>query len=200
MAGSNIYIDKRLWSSQTFSSNGTFNVPLGVNLVLVEMYGGGGGGAFMNPDVGMTSYVVYGGEAGERIHAHIPVTPGASIPVVIGVGGNGGFSPSTGITVGDNGTSTTFGSFKSRGGLGGGGAFMEGIGGEFVEKGAGRGRDSFRATGIGGINVFGGDAGYGNGGALGADGGIGAGGGAVVNVGTAGDGGDGICIVSWRQE
>lgn len=204
MAGSNVFFDNRFHESQTFTSSGTFTVPAGVDMVFVEMYGGGGSGCRVTS--AGSGYAIFGGESGERVHAHIPVTPGANISVSIGSGGAA--IPSGGSDViGNDGTATTFGSYKSRGGLGGG-YFVDGVAfnSDVFFKGMGRGQDSFRATG--GNNsgfVYGGDAGYGNGGngavgGNGGNGGLGAGGGsALASLVTSGAGGDGICIVFWKK-
>lgn len=185
MSGSNTFFDNRFYSSQTFTASGTFNVPVGVNMVFVEMYGGGAGGSA----VVSGSVIANGGGEGERIHAHIPVTSGGSVTITIG-GGTVGASTTGSTTIhAVDGGNTVFGSFKSPGGVGGGGG----------------GRDSFRATGgTSDANGQGGDAGHGNGGNGGStptDGGTGAGGGGMTNAAgtaTGGDGGDGICIVHWK--
>lgn len=206
MAGSNIYLPGK-WKSQTFTSSGNFTVPANVDQVFVEMYGGGGGGSRYNPPVGIGPYQNFGGEAGERVHANIPVTPGAVIAVTIGTGGAGATNVNFGGHLGADGTDTIFNSLKSRGGRGGGYLAMPGNvePGELNLHGMGRGLDSFRASGGAFDSSFGGDAGFGNGGKGGdifdapTNGGIGAGGGGGLNV-SAGSGGNGRCIVYWKAE
>lgn len=182
MSGSSIYFGNNSYSSQTFTSSGTFNVPDGVNLVFVEMWGGGGGGSEPVPPGGE------GGKAGKSYVGQVAVTPGASVAVTIGSGGAG----NTGGGPGGDGTDTSFGNIYARGGKGGSDTISSSP------------EDSFRAvagTSTGGpTNYQGGDAGYedgGNGvfGGTGETGGIGAGGGAGSVAG--GNGGPGICIVHW---
>lgn len=63
----------------TFFVNGSWIVPAGVTKILVEAWGGGGGGS---------SYG--GGGGGGYVRGIFTVTPGNSINITIGVGGNGG--------------------------------------------------------------------------------------------------------------
>ena len=98
---------------ETFNSSGTFSVPSGVTAVNVLAVAGGGGGGF---DVGG------GGGAGGLIYRPaFPVTPGGTVTVTVGNGGNGGTS-----ATGDpyfsntNGQDTVFGTLTAKGGGGGG--------------------------------------------------------------------------------
>lgn len=206
MSGTNVYFENNEYESATFTSNGTFTVPSGVNLVFVELWGGGGAGC--GPQVINDIKVNYGGESGKLVHGQLPVTPGASIPVTIGTGGAG----STVQSVGADGTATIFGSFKSPGGFGGGRLSDNSVILIHEIAGQGQGRDSMRSAGGAGVFPgfgeyrFGGDAGHGAGGAATADftpagnGGLGAGGGAGGNSSGAagGSGGNGIAIIYWK--
>lgn len=209
MSGTNIYIPGKEVKSQTFTSNGTFTVPDGTDKVYVEMYGGGGGGASDTTAGSAVTAVRYGGEAGNRVQAMVPVSPGDSISVVIGSGGVGGTSGADGI--GGDGTATTFDGLKAAGGKGGGwiGEFNSIVGAR--ANGHGIGRDNYRSSGgnkvlVGSSTIFGGDAGHGNGSDAAltpSAGGRGAGGGASTTSGSGsvgGDGGDGICIVYYVEK
>ncbi len=194
MAGSGINLPGK-WKSETFTSSGTFNVPVGVDLVFVELWGGGAGG---NQAPGGTQGSGNANAASPYV-GPVPVTSGGTVSVTIGSGG-------AGYTLGvnaaaDPGTDSQFGSFFSRGGkvapLGAAGSGTVGD-------------DSIRATGgtiaqSGGIISDGGNAGHGNGGngntsgspTSVSDAGLGAGGGGGANY--AGAGGDGICIVYYKE-
>lgn len=104
---------------QTFTGNGTFNVPNDVNTVLVRGLGGGGGGASGNQQV---SHGAPGGGGGagavERI-VQQTVTPGGTVTITIGSGGTGGPQVVGNGSDGGNGGNSTFGSITFRGGLGG---------------------------------------------------------------------------------
>ncbi len=80
-----------------YSQNGTWNIPVGVHKVMIELWGAGGGGA-------------YGGGGGSGAYvraANIPVVPGNSITVEVSLGGqgatsaggNGANGPDTKVTV-----------------------------------------------------------------------------------------------------
>lgn len=199
MSGSNIYFDSKQYQSQTFTSDGTFNVPAGVYEIYLEMWGGGGAGGYAD------NGLAYGGEPGQTILRQLPVTPLQSFNVVIGQGGAGVTSATLNLK-GNDGTDTTFGSFKAAGGKGGGVLGVTLIS-NIILGGQGVGRNSHRANGgANGTNTAGGDAGYENGGngstAIldGGNGGLAAGGGGAFDGRTSGDGGDGICIVYWKVD
>ena len=189
MSGSNVYF-KGKWQSQTFTTSGTFTVPDNVELVWVEMYGGGGGGAFATPDPGGT--FSEGGQGANPVTEFVSVTPNTNISVTIGGGGSAGTSGNPGA----NGDDSSFGSINARGGLGG--RVLGPFGGWFKSNGT---------KGLAGTGTFGtdsytggsgslGNGGNGrNGGTPGTDGGIGAGGG-----GGGGNGGNGICIIRWKKD
>lgn len=201
MSGASVHFEGK-WESQTFTSSGSFTVPNSVDAVYIELWGGGGSGASTG------SGAVFGGEAGENFNGFVAVTPGASIAVTIGAGGA---APplSAASQDGNDGGDSSFGSLIARGGRGG--QFTAGtLTDPDFTKGIGSGRNSSRgAGGARDSSALGGDAGYGNGGDggqgvgdPGEDGGIAAGGGGhqldPANV-QAGAGGNGICIV-WYKE
>ncbi len=193
--------------SMTFTTPGaaTFVVPPGVTSVSVVVVGAGGAGP-----TGAASFGGGGGGALCYLNS-ITVTPGSSIPVVVGTGGVGGSNGSqssfngTIIANGGAGTTTAVGGL---GGTGTGGAcFAGGAGGSFVGTGSqyhaggggaagyngngGRGSD---ASGSGcPANATAGTGGGGGGGGGGSDpancgAGSGGGGGGVGLNGLAGDG------------
>ncbi len=97
---------------QSFTSSGTFVVPSAVTRLRVTVIGGGGGGGSNTaaPAGG-------GGSGGSSLSILTGLTPGTSIPVTVGAGGN----PSAGASGGVGGTSS-FGTYVSAtGGSGGGG-------------------------------------------------------------------------------
>lgn len=62
-----------------FSQNGTWNIPVGVHKVMLELWGSGGGGAYGG-----------GGGGGAYVRAtNIPVVPGNQLTIEIGPGGLG---------------------------------------------------------------------------------------------------------------
>lgn len=81
--------------TQIFTSSGTFVVPANVYHLKIIVVGGGGGGAAANNQSPGPSYYNSvgscgsgGGYAGAKAQtASFPVTPGASIPVTVGQGG-----------------------------------------------------------------------------------------------------------------
>ncbi|WP_370480341.1 LamG-like jellyroll fold domain-containing protein [Tamlana flava] len=84
--------------TQTFNTDGTFTVPGGVTSITVQAWGAGGGGSKITNN-GLRGG---GGGGGAFASSTVTVTPGASYPVVVGVGGY----TSGNITY--NGTSSTF--------------------------------------------------------------------------------------------
>jgi len=98
---------------ETFNSSGTFSVPSGVTAVNVLAVAGGGGGGY---DVGG------GGGAGGLIYRPaFPVTPGGTVTVTVGDGGNGGTSASGDPYFSNtNGQDSVFGTLTAKGGGGGG--------------------------------------------------------------------------------
>lgn len=94
---------------QLFTTSGTFTVPAGITSLFVRVWGAGGGGAGGSP----TSGPLYDGGTGGRggfVEAGISgLTPGASITVTVGTGGNGA---AAGANSGAGGTSS-FGTYAS---------------------------------------------------------------------------------------
>lgn len=188
MSGSNVYLPGK-WKNQTFTIDGTFNVPTGVTSVFVEMYGGGAGG----PSPANGGVALNGGQGAKPVTTFVPVTPGASISITIGQGGNGAPSGAT-VDAGSPGGDTSFGSVIARG------ANNTSFSNDNGERGV---AGANTASANGGAGAYGnGGAGGASVGATGGNGGIGAGGGAggagAGNGGAGGDGGDGICIVWYR--
>ena len=213
--------------TQTFNTNGTFDVPAGVTQITVEAWGGGGGGGFARSVNGAAGG---GGGGGAYYKAIVNVTPGQSIPVTIGQGGTGGATNGTGA---NGGGTTSFGAYLSAnggnpgagvstnssgaGGTGGaGGIYSGGNGANGINEtgvgtgggggGGSAGTDSNGNQGsglIGGSAVIGGGAG-GNGarGTAGGDGTAPGGGGAgghrrSGNNRSGGNGADGKIVISY---
>ncbi len=168
--------------SQTFTASGNFTIPAGVNSITVEIVGSGGNG-----DVNGGG----GGAGGGYASSQYTVTPGASIPFVIGVPGGGAingvssFSSAMFATGGSNaggssggtGGTTTGGNLLNRnGGAGGTGTatYFGGGGG-----GAGglfsNGSPGANSIAYAGVCQYPGGAGGNSGGMPGGNGGKGAG-------------------------
>lgn len=84
----------------TFTSNGSWQVPAGVNKIRVVVIGGGGGAGGSS-----TSQPGGGGGGGGYAESILQVTPGTNCTITIGVGGPGG---PVGGGSGTNGGSTSF--------------------------------------------------------------------------------------------
>lgn len=223
MATSTIHLlNKDLLNKEEFTSNGTFNVPKGVNRVFVEGWGGGGGGQDSAPGAGGA-----GGFGALRSFRVVDVTPGAAITVTIGAGG----TSSSGV--GNPGGDTTFGglaTFKGASGVGQtgttidaidpfgvaarrqnpGGGTPGGYGGDGTNPASDGWRNEFYLGGSapGSVNIYdggGGGAGPGGPGGNGGDNSLGsnaaansgAGGGGGSNGPRGGTGGSGKLIVYW---
>ncbi len=165
-----------VWSSvarlRTFDTSGNFPVPVGVTSVRLCGTGCGGGGSSTN---------TLGGEAGGIISGvDIPVTPGESIPVTIGVGG-----------ISDtDGSDVTFGSYVTL--AGGKAGVHQGEGAERVTCGGRYNDGELVNTYYGGQASTFSDGGDGEG----QNGEFGSGGGAGVIGGT---GGQGRITVRWSE-
>ena len=132
---------------QYFNVNGAFLVPNNVTRIRHRSWGGAGGGGGSN-NAGSAGAA---GARGGYSEGYLPVTPGAVIPIFVGLGGAGG-NPAT-PTNGAAGGTTSIGSLVTITGGGGGlTAFGAIINSGFAAGGV--------ATG-GSINVNGGIGGYG---------------------------------------
>ena len=107
-------ITVRAPTNQTFTSSGTFSVPTGVSSVDVLVVAGGGSGKHFGGG---------GGAGGLIFMPAYPVTPGGTVSVTVGDGGQAptawpsGPTPSTA----GNGQDSVFGTLTAKGGGGGGG-------------------------------------------------------------------------------
>jgi PKD repeat protein len=92
-------------STKTYTNNGTFLVPAGVNSVIVQAWGGGGSGGGASGAPLLLGRGAAGGGGGAYASAPILVTPGATLNVVVasqtagtsGTGAAGGKSTITGF-------------------------------------------------------------------------------------------------------
>ena len=206
-------------SHQIFTTSGSFTVPAGVSVVVVQCWGAGGGGSSIT-DNGVAGG---GGGGGAYASALVSVVPNNSYSLVVGTGGaansNGGnstFNTNSVIAAGGNGASSnssiageggtvanSTGTTKQAGG--------NGANGDVANSGGGGGAAGTSGSGNSAVTNTGGAAKAANGGA-GANGvadsnnGLngtnygGGGSGAVTNSDTDNDGGtgaDGLVIVSW---
>lgn len=162
---------------QTYSEPGTYSwtVPQGVTQILISGCGGGGGGG--GSGGGSSSNRSGGGCGGGAGKAQLPtlrsVTPGTTLSITVGAGGNGGSRGSSGSGnggSGSNGGNTTVtnmigGTLTLQGGSGGGGSASSGAGGVFSGSGYPIGQQG--ATGTDYYSGYGGDGGGGPFGAAG---------------------------------
>lgn len=203
-------------SSEVFTTTGVWTKPAGVNTVRVLMVGSGGGGGGASNGVGGGS----GGGGGSMVVSTVDVSAVANVTVTINAPGTGGAGGGPG-TPGTDGGDVTFGAFlTATGGTGGlAGAGTPGPGGlsafyteqtdslsfdgyTGVAGGAGVGAKDGGAGGDSGSHRGEGGVGGTAGTPTGTDGGdYGAGGGGGYTSGAlhfgGGDGGPGLCIVSW---
>jgi hypothetical protein len=97
-------ITSRVPVSESFTSSGTFSIPSGITQTDVLVVAGGASGASV-----YTSGAGGGGGAGGLIFIpNYPITPGGTITVTVGCGGNG--RPSSGDSAGIQGQDSVFGS------------------------------------------------------------------------------------------
>lgn len=131
----------------TFSSPGTFTVPSSTTAVKVTVIGGGGGGGNGSGTNGGG-----GGSSGVNIQYITGITPGASIPVTIGSGGNSGNPGGTGGTssIGPFGPGGTVSQTGGTGGFTNGAAGSGSAGGGFGFNGTPGGSGTQGPTGTGG--------------------------------------------------
>jgi hypothetical protein len=95
---------------ETFTSSGTFNVPVGKTSVDVLVVAGGGGGGGPGPNPGG------GGAGGLIFRPGFPVTPGGTVSVTVGCGGASAPGSGSGVS----GQDSVFGTLTAKGGGGGG--------------------------------------------------------------------------------
>lgn len=201
---SNITSESTPQGQQDFTTSGTFTVPTGVTQVSAVVVGGGGGGAgSANPDE-----TGGGGGGGALAYVNaISTTPGESLTVTVGSGGNGGgdgggngtgggsSSVSRGVTTlvqanGGNGG-------QHRGNGGAGGTVATGTGGSGGVGGDGSDRNNNDGGGGGGAGGYSGNGGAGaafndGGGGSAGSGGAAGGGGSGTSNAARGGGGVGI--------
>ncbi len=205
--GSNWTPFSNIHGFQSFTSSGTFTVPAGVYLLIIEAWGagGGGGGSLSTTDSGS------GGGGGGYGIKRLAVTPGQVITFTIGAGGTGGTSGGgTGGTGGSTNIAGVIGVAGGAGGPGGStpiGSRTPGAGGAVptADFGIGGGpgfgfiqTSGFVAGGGGGDSPRGGAGGIGNNGAAGATGVFPGGGGGAAGAGSgaqAGGAGAGGAII-----
>ena len=175
---------------EVYLNPGTYNwtAPKGVTSVCVVCVGGGGAG-------GSKNYKVGGGGGGLGWRNNIPVTPGQSYKVVVGVGGVHRRGSGHGGDSYFMNTSTVLGGGGYSGNLGynNGGRYV-GQGGGFGGKTAGANIVAHGGAGAGGYTGPGGDAHNNCAGSPGEGGGGGAGQDAGVYWGMRGNGGGGVGI------
>lgn len=209
----------RLISKQIFTTSGTWNKPVGINTVLVEVIGAGGGGGSGDSTAAGQMSCASGGGAGGYARKLIDVSAISSETITIGAGGGG--------SAGNNGTAGGTSSFgahcSATGGSGGigstsstGGRIANGVSGGTGVSGdinaTGGGSDSATSDGDTAVGTAGGNSNFGGGGSgraavlgspsiSGLDGGnYGAGGSGTCNgqsttTTAGGSGSDGIIIV-----
>lgn len=204
---------------QTFSANGTYNLPANALMVIVEAWGGGGGGGGGTGGTTAATRSAGGGGGGGAYNtttfaATALGTPGTTtIPVTVGAAGTAGTGGTGAVgTAGGGGGATCFSTttacagtiyMQTFGGGGGSGASTAGNGGGGGGGVTGAGANSTTATaGSGGLPGGAGAANSGGGGAGGATASItvaggspsdtgGGGGGASTTAGGAAGGGGG---------
>jgi hypothetical protein len=110
-----------VWKMQEFLANGTFTVPNNIagGVVYITGCGGGGSGCTNGYNAG-NGGLSTGGAGGFYVEKDpVPVSAAESIPVIIGVGGAAVVKTNAGVTVGNAGGDTVFGSLVIKGGEGG---------------------------------------------------------------------------------
>lgn len=126
---------KRVEVVEKITESGTWPVPAGCRSVEVWVVGGGGGGGSCGHAGGG------GGGGGQIVHQILKVTPGAIIPVTIGLGGTLGYQMTSYVhSNSTDGESSSFGDIIALGGkagqqAGGDYSFCGGYGGTLYAKG-----------------------------------------------------------------
>jgi hypothetical protein len=174
----------RLLQTESFTSSGTFSVPVGVtSLSEVLVVGGGGPGASASSATGSGG----GGAGGLIFMPEYPVTPGGTVTVTVGEGGDS-HRGSCGQPEGTAGQDSVFGTLTAKGGGYGGGG-PGGVGGSSGGSGGGSspGGSATQPTQPGNSGAYG----FGDNGAAGGSyespfGAAGGGGGGAGGAGTAG--------------
>jgi hypothetical protein len=174
----------RLLQTESFTSSGTFSVPVGVtSLSEVLVVGGGGPGASASSATGSGG----GGAGGLIFMPEYPVTPGGTVTVTVGEGGDS-HRGACGSPEGTAGQDSVFGTLTAKGGGYGGGG-PGGVGGSSGGSGGGSspGGSATQPTQPGNSGAYG----FGDNGAAGGSyespfGAAGGGGGGAGGAGTAG--------------
>ena len=110
----------------TFTASGSWVAPAGVYSVQALAVGGGGGGGFAKTNSAEQVQFGGGGGGGGVFDGLLPVVPGTTYTITVGIGGNGA-STST-AAAGSNGSDTTFGSIMTAPGGQGGVGIVHGTG------------------------------------------------------------------------
>jgi len=187
MSGSAVFFDT-IEKTSIHTGSGTFDVPNRVIMLRLLGIGAGAGGGVNASSAGAG--------AGNIENLFIPVTPGETVTITIGVGGAGRTgSPGLGSDGGDTIVATSAKTYHFLGGLAAGAGTIPPKQRRYAQDGA-----------TGATSAAGGVAGYedgGDGGTTfvdGQDGGIGAGGGYTTDFAqTGGDGGDGRVQLWFRD-
>ena len=108
----------------SFTSSGTFSVPVGVTSVNVLIVAGGGSGGFYNACGGGAYWAGGGGAGGLIYRPAFPVTPGGTVSVTVGDGGTIGFD---GPAQAPSGQDSVFGTLTAKGGGGAGSSYAPNI-------------------------------------------------------------------------
>jgi hypothetical protein len=95
-------------NEKSFFDSQLWTVPPGVTRIMAKVWGGGAGGPVYDfGGRGNTALAATGGGAGGYARGFMPVTPGSSLTLTVGSGGNGEYrSPSYPPTVGGNSSVT----------------------------------------------------------------------------------------------
>ncbi|HLP14258.1 MAG TPA: T9SS type A sorting domain-containing protein [Flavobacteriales bacterium] len=125
-------------ATQTYTSSGTYTVPTGVTSITIEVVGAGGDGGSNGGG---------GGGGGGYAVGTFSVSPGATLPVVVGVNGTGTVGGTTSVSTL---ISATGGANGSSGGVSPGGAGGTGIGGFNNYTGGNGGNGTYTYFGGGG--------------------------------------------------